>query len=402
VPRCATISRVSDVDVVVVGAGPSGAATALGLARAGHRVLVVERARFPRDKPCGEGLMPAGVAALERLGLLGAVRAAGVAPITGIAYTHPGASSSAFTAFPAPPGKAPAGGLGVRRLVLDAVLADAVRRQPGITLLEDVRADRLLLSPDGQVAGVATRIGPVAARITVAADGLHSTLRRSAGLGLPSRGRQRFGVVGHWRTLTPEPAGVTVTLCGDHEWYETPTRPGERLVAWLGPRRRAGAVAHSYAAAARADLPHLHAAVPTGRVRTAGAFPQAVRRTTRPGLALTGDAAGYEDPATGEGLAMGLLLAEALVTRLSDLLGERCAPAAALSAYEGDHRRLWRDRRRVLAIALWLGSHPGLTRRTVARAARDPRGLRALLAVNCGYRALGDVRVREWWALLGP
>ena len=59
-----------ETEVVVVGAGPSGATTALLLARRGHRVILIDRARFPRDKACGEGVMPPGVAALRRMGLL--------------------------------------------------------------------------------------------------------------------------------------------------------------------------------------------------------------------------------------------------------------------------------------------------------------------------------------------
>ncbi len=388
-------------DAVVVGAGPSGALTALALARAGHRVTVLDRDRFPRDKPCGEALMPPGVGVLRRMDLLDAVTATGAPRLAGVTYTHPGAAAPAYAAFPVPPDGGPAYGLGVRRTTFDAVLADAVRRQPGVTLVEGVRADRLLTARDGRVVGVGTSVGPVEARVTVAADGLHSTLRAAAGWTMPTRGGRRYGVVGHWQVAPPQPAGITVTLCGDHEWYEAPVGERERLVSVLGPRRLVGTIARDYAGAARSALRHLWDARPSAAPRAAGALPQGSRRIDRPGLALVGDAAGSVDPATGEGLAMGLLLGEVLAARLAEMLAEQASPARAMARYRSEHRRLWRDRRRVAAIALWLGRHPAMSRRVIARAAVDPCGLEALLAVNCGYRALLGVRPREWWRLLG-
>ena len=396
--------RMVTVDAVVVGAGPSGAATALHLARAGHLVTVVDRSRFPRDKACGEGLMPPGVAALRRLRVLDAVLAGGAQPLPGVGYTQPGVPHTAFAAFPAPPGGGPAEGLGVRRLTFDATLVDALRREPMVTLLEGVRAERLLTDRDARVVGVGTSAGPLTARVTVAADGLHSTLRAAAGWARPAasrHGRQRYGVAGHWRVAAQDRPGITITLCGDHEWYEAPVGPDERLVSLLGPRRLVGAAARDYARAARAALPHLRDVAQTSPPRAAGSFLQRPARICGPGLVLVGDAAGYDDPATGEGLATGLLLAEALAASLAALLDERLAPAVALARYRDQHRRLWRDRRRVLGIALWLGRHPRVSRRVIARAARDPAPLQALLAVNCGYRPLRGVRPREWLGLLG-
>ncbi|MGA9113804.1 MAG: FAD-dependent oxidoreductase, partial [Candidatus Dormiibacterota bacterium] len=97
-----------DADVVVVGAGPSGAATALLLARAGHPTIVLDRARFPRDKACGEGLMPSGVAVLRRLGLLDSLLATGAPTLHSVSYRVRGHPVTATAAFPAPPGGGPA------------------------------------------------------------------------------------------------------------------------------------------------------------------------------------------------------------------------------------------------------------------------------------------------------
>ncbi len=181
-------------DVVVVGAGPSGAATALLLSRAGHSVTVLDRAHFPRDKACGEGLMPPGVGVLRRLGLLDDVVATQARELRGVTYAHPGAGPP-HALFPAPPGGGPRWGLGIRRTRFDAVLVDALRREPRVTLLEGVRATGLLRDPSGAMAGVASTAGPMPATLVVAADGLHSPMRAAAGLDPagPARRQVRAG-----------------------------------------------------------------------------------------------------------------------------------------------------------------------------------------------------------------
>src|SRR5579862_5294898 len=111
---------VIETEVVVVGAGPSGATTALLLARRGHEVVLVDRARFPRDKACGEGVMPPGVAALRRMGLEQRVLATGAQPLGGVTYRHQRAGVEVRLPFPDPPDGGPPAGLGVRRTSFDA------------------------------------------------------------------------------------------------------------------------------------------------------------------------------------------------------------------------------------------------------------------------------------------
>ncbi|MFZ0919724.1 MAG: FAD-dependent oxidoreductase, partial [Candidatus Dormiibacterota bacterium] len=92
-----------ETEAVVVGAGPSGATTALLLARCGHDVVLVDRARFPRDKACGEGIMPPGVEALRRLGVHEQVLATGARSIRGVTYQLESGGPRVDVPFPAPP-----------------------------------------------------------------------------------------------------------------------------------------------------------------------------------------------------------------------------------------------------------------------------------------------------------
>jgi menaquinone-9 beta-reductase len=158
---------VIDVDLVVAGGGPVGLATAIGARAAGLSVAVVEPRDAPVDKACGEGLMPAAVTALGRLGVVVPGR-----PFVGIRYLAPDRSVAAvFRAGP---------GLGVRRTSLHAALAARA---------DQVGAERVC----GSVRGIEQdRVGVTAAglraRWLVAADGLHSPVRRVLGLQVPASG----------------------------------------------------------------------------------------------------------------------------------------------------------------------------------------------------------------------
>jgi 2-polyprenyl-6-methoxyphenol hydroxylase-like FAD-dependent oxidoreductase len=134
--------------VVIVGAGPAGAALALALGRQGIEVALFDKAAFPRDKACGEGLMPSGVAVLQRLGLESVMRAA--LPFWGIRY-HAG-DRLAMGRFPRVAG-APSFGLGQRRLGLDHRLVEAAIAHPTVEWRPAPRVGGLLRRGD-RVVGV--------------------------------------------------------------------------------------------------------------------------------------------------------------------------------------------------------------------------------------------------------
>ncbi|MGA8522474.1 MAG: NAD(P)/FAD-dependent oxidoreductase [Candidatus Dormiibacterota bacterium] len=389
-----------ETEAVVVGAGPSGATTALLLARCGHDVVLVDRARFPRDKACGEGIMPPGVEALRRLGVHEQVLATGARSIRGVTYQLESGGPRVDVPFPAPPGGGPPEGLGVRRTSFDAALVDAVRREPRATVREGERVTGLRRSSTG-VAGISTIAGEIRSRIVIGADGLHSQIRAWAGMRSRSQARLRYGLAGHWQVDTRGRDAVTVTLAGDHEWYEAPVGPDLLLVSILSHRSRSQVTARTYAEAARRSVAGLADAELLSGPLGAASFHQRVRTVAEGGVFLVGDASGYDDPTTGDGIAIGMLLAERLAEHAGEFLGGRISAATAERRYAMDHAGLIRERRRVTQLALFLARSRVLSRRAIVRATSDPRALAKLVAINCGYQTFRNLTPRDWLSLAG-
>lgn len=326
-------------DVIVAGGGPVGLAAALYAHRSGLDVAVREPRRGPIDKACGEGLMPGAVATLGELG----VRPAGH-PIAGIRYLDGRRSVDApFRRGP---------GLGVRRTVLHDALSAAVAAAgipvtgPAVREVSD-RGDHLLV--DGE-----------RTRFLLAADGLHSRVRRLVGLDAPARParHRRFGLRRH-AAVAPWTDFVEVHWSALGEAYVTPVDDHQVGVALLSARPGGfddliGAFPALASRLAGLDL---------GPVRGAGPLRQRVRGRSRGRVLLVGDAAGYVDALTGEGLVLGLAQARAAVAaiRTGDVAG-----------YAGAARRLGR-RHTTLTLGLLTATRlPAVRRNLVPAATRLP------------------------------
>jgi flavin-dependent dehydrogenase len=396
------------VDVVIAGAGPAGCAMAIGCARRGLEVVLLDRARFPRDKACGEGLNPAGVSALAQLGVLGATRAMALR-LDGISFAVD--DVCAWSAFPGD-GLHASFGLGVRRLDFDALMVAAARAQPTVTFLEGVTATAPLVA-DGRLIGLATDAGPIRARVVTAADGLRSRLRAQLGLDLPEPGDgARVGLRLHLR-VPSLPYGHSVHVLLDRtrgdaspgasrsrrtpvpiEHYLTPIAPDVVQVAVLGTRdafARLGLCAPTLVPLLLAQPqlgPLLRDATPLDPPRGAGPLRQRVREVICDGALLVGDAAGYVDAITGEGmdhaLRGGLIAADLVAMALAASRGRDPLPRAALVPWARAHAALVRDGNRLTELVLFLARHHRLARRAIASLARHPSLLAALLRVQSG------------------
>lgn len=349
--------NVAIVDVAIVGGGPVGLATAIEMQMRGLSVVVLERHAIDHDKACGEGIMPSGRSALQRLGALRFLSAGDCSPIRAIRYVQED-GRGVEAALPDP------GGLGVRRTALRAALARAARER-GIDL-RDGCAVRAQVRDAGGVT-LATDAGDVRARFLVAADGLHSPLRRALGLEGEACGPRRFGVRRHF-ALTPWAPRVEVHLSTGVEAYVTPAGANRVGVAFLWADGALDGVPTFDALLARFPLlgERLVGAPYDSRATGAGPLRQAVRARTAHRAALVGDAAGYVDAITGEGLSLGFEQARLLAEVLPDALA--CgATAQTLARYEAGSARAFRRYARMADALLWTARRPRLRRTVVDR-----------------------------------
>lgn len=316
------------VDVLVVGGGPVGLAAAVRARAAGHDVLVVDKRAAVLDggldKACGEGLLP---------GALDAVRELGADPpghpLAGISYRTADGTRHADHPFGAGPGR------GVRRTALHAALharavdvGAHVRHATVRELHQDARGVEVVL------AGTHDATTRVRARWVLGCDGLHSTVRRLAGLdGAPYRtAASRYGLRTHYR-VAPWSDLVEVHWSAHAEAYVTPVAPDLVGVAVLAPRGAAPADGVDLLARFPELAARLAGAPVEGRVLGAGPLRRRARRRTAGRVRLVGDASGYVDALTGEGVRVGLAQAQAAVDHLDDAAGYERAWARATRDY---------------------------------------------------------------------
>ena len=334
-----------DAEVIVVGGGPAGAATAWSLAREGADVLVLDRARFPRDKICAEYLSPQASRILSDMNVLDDIEATNPAHLAGMRVRAPNglvmdgefAANHGFRGFRDK-------GLAIRRTILDEIVLRGARTS-GARVEEGVRVTDVTRDQSGRVVGVNT-IGPDGAarvrraRYVVGADGLRSVVGRRLGLMKTSRfWQRRIALVAHYTKVQ----GVT-DMGEMHVEYDgyfgvVDVGNGKMNVAIVIPMSRAKQLGEDRAAFFEgwiAARPHLAerfvGAERITPVRATGPFATTSRRGWAPGAALVGDAADFFDPFTGEGIYAALRGGELLAPYLLEAL-----------------RRPARDERRVLS-----------------------------------------------------
>jgi 2-polyprenyl-6-methoxyphenol hydroxylase-like FAD-dependent oxidoreductase len=351
-------------DVVVVGARAAGSATALLLARMGHDVAVLERARFPSDTLSTHSISRSGVVQLSRWGLLDRVLASGAPAIRQVTFHVEGESVTR-------PIKLYAGVdllVAPRRRVLDAIVADAAQAA-GASIRFGVTVTGLR-HEGGRVVGVTARDAAGApleldARFVVGADGLRSRVARSVGASID--------VVGHSDGAThyayyagPEWEGHEFFVADGTLAGVFPTNDGEACIWGCSPgwravriRRRAPSLAAAFddmLVEAAPDLAaRLRRARRTSPVRGTSRLPNQVRQAFGPGWALVGDAGYHRDAVTGHGLSDAFRDAELLAVALDGALRGELYETAALAGYQRQRNQALRE---IFAITCALAHYP--------------------------------------------
>ena len=357
-------------DAVVVGAGPAGSATALLLARAGAKVLMLDRAKFPREKPCSEYLSPETTRVLERLGtdVLDAVAAAAPAHLTGMRVVAPSGKNvvGRFETF----------SYALPRTKFDSILRDAAERA-GAEVRERVKVEELIYEK-GAVAGVVTREAntgnraALRARVVVGADGLRSIVARRLGA-VHTLGPQRVAFTAH-----------VADVAGVQELGEMHVgRPGYVGLGPIGNGVTTVALVVPFTEASRGErffaeldrfpgiAGRFDARRIVRRVMATGPFARWSRRAVAAGggALLVGDAADFFDPFTGQGIYSALRGAELAAAAILDSLA---TGGASLQQYARARRREFRGKwllERLIGIAVgW----PALIERVVGRMIRRP------------------------------
>jgi menaquinone-9 beta-reductase len=347
----------NSTDVFVTGGGPAGLAAAIAARQQGFRVLVADGARMPIDKPCGEGLMPDGLAALDKLGVF--VGAEKGYRFRGIRFL--GAGLAVDAAFPNA-----ASGMGVRRTVLHGLIAERAAA---------LGIDFLWQTPVTGISENEVQLGngrKISARWIIGADGGNSRVRRWTGLDAYRKRDCRYAFRQHYR-VAPWTDHMELYLGRHGQIYVTPVANDQVCVALISrdPKLRITEALQRF--------PELKSRLDGADISSSekGALTATckLKHVSRGNVALIGDASGTVDAITGEGLCLSFSQAMVLA---------ECLRAGDLARYEREHRRLALRPFLMARLMLTLDGRPRLQRRTLQALHKRPDIFRRLLQLHVG------------------
>jgi menaquinone-9 beta-reductase len=388
--------RSPDAEVIVVGGGPAGSSTAAALVELGHRVLLFDKASFPRHKPCSDYVNPAGARLLAEMGLLQPILDAGAHCMDGMLVHAPNGGRFLADYAKAEPGRA---AIGLSRYHLDQLLLERAK-STGVTVCERAHVRELLRDGERVIGVVATIDGlreEIRAPLVIGADGRNSVVARSLGISDPMRWLRKTGIAAHYRGVTGLDrygemhvgrhlyAGLAPLECG---LTNVTIVAGDRSV-----QQRAASIEDYFAEALRtlpAVAAKLDGAERVGGIRGVGTMAHRARRTAGDGYLLVGDAATFLDPFAGEGIYEALLAATLAAPVASAALKAGDPSGDALEPYRTARRNAFTAKRAVSWIVQgFINSPPLMNYVTPRLAGREELGL-ILSGVLGNFRPAGQ------------
>ncbi|NTU54046.1 MAG: geranylgeranyl reductase family protein [Chlorobiaceae bacterium] len=349
-------------DTVISGAGPAGCSAAIALARKGYRVLLLDKARFPREKVCGEGVTAASAALLEALGVMELLRQrpGNLREFNGVTIVSPGGTLLQ--------GRIVQGGALkersyiIQRRALDECLVSCAREYPAITFLDNTSVSDLLMEGDRSL-GVRTTAGDFYGRVIIATDGVYSPIASRLKLLNQVKIHQGFAMRAFFSGV--EGLGDSIELC-----YDKPLLPG---YGWLFPfgskRANIGVflltrftdqrnlrrmferfITESVHASAKLRRAVMEPGTLKSWPLPLGSFPG---KRSQGNVLLAGDAGSFIDPVTGEGIYYALKSGSYAAEAAARVLGENCETDAS-----GRYEQLWREDFAYRVYAIGYGFQP--------------------------------------------
>lgn len=355
----------SKYDVAIVGGGPAGIAAALALQSRGLRTAVLEAGEPPKDKACGEGLLPDALLRLRGLGVPIDRHDGGI--FKGIRFTE--GRHTAYAEFPT------GVGLGVRRTLLHSRLVQRAE-QVGVDLhwnspVVDINVDRVIC-----------RGRCIEARWMIGADGIHSHVRRLSGLDRYDWNFERIAFRRHY-AVPPEAESVEVHWNDLAQCYVTPVSDHEVGVAIITRDRtkRFDELLQSFDSLNA----RFRRQAASSEIRGSLTATRKLRRIWKSNIALIGDASGSVDAISGEGICLALQQANALADAIA---------AQDLRVYARQHSALMARPTIMAGLLAFLGNHRVLRQQVLRAFAKDSRVFAQLLAVHVGTAGLRNIGIR--------
>jgi len=371
-----------DAEAIVVGAGPAGSTFATALADAGHRVLLLDKARFPRHKACSDYVNPAATVLLDEMGILDEARRLGASRMEGMIVHAPGGSRFTAHYAKAEPGRA---ATGLSRIHLDNLLLERAKAS-GVTVVERAHV-REVIRDGNRVSGVIATIDgtrqELRAPLIVGADGRNSVVARELGLSQPLRWPHKTGLATHYQGVTGldrfgemhiahgvyagfaiiEDGLVNVTIV--NRTGDVQNRDGSLDDFFTAMIQRMPDMARKLESAER-----------VGGIRGVGSMGVRSRRVAGDGFLLIGDAAAFLDPFAGEGVYEALRAGLFAAPIASAALTSGDTSSSALDAYRVARRRTFAPKRAVSWLVQgFINTPPAMDYVTPRLASREGLGL---------------------------